>query len=195
MIQEDLSKKLTDKRFLLVLDDVWNEDPEKWYTYHRALVTGGKGSRIVVTTRNKNVGIVMGGMAPYYLNQLSDDDCWYLFRSYAFVDGKSIEDPNLVRIGMEIVKKLKGLPLAAKAIGSLLYSKDTEDDWENVLRSEIWELPSDKNNILPALRLSYNHLPPVLKRCFAFCSVFHKDYVFEKDRFVQIWMALGFIQP
>ncbi|KAM3411316.1 hypothetical protein ACQJBY_003134 [Aegilops geniculata] len=195
LLQEDLSKKLTDKRFLLVLDDVWNEDPEKWYTYHRALVTGGKGSRIVVTTRNKNVGIVMGGMAPYYLNQLSDDDCWYLFRSYAFVDGKSIEDPNLVRIGMEIVKKLKGLPLAAKAIGSLLYSKDTEDDWENVLRSEIWELPSDKNNILPALRLSYNHLPPVLKRCFAFCSVFHKDYVFEKDRLVQIWMALGFIQP
>uniref|UniRef100_A0A8R7K270 NB-ARC domain-containing protein n=1 Tax=Triticum urartu TaxID=4572 RepID=A0A8R7K270_TRIUA len=195
LLQKDLSTKLKDKRFLLVLDDVWNEDPEKWYTYRRAPLTRGKGSRFVITTRNKNVGIVMGGMAPYYLDQLSDNDCWYLFRSYAFVDGNSIEHQNLVRIGMEIVKKLKGLPLAAKAIGSLLYSKDTEDDGENVLRSEIWELPSDQNNILPALRLSYNHFPPVLKRCFAFCSVFHKDYVFEKDRLVQIWMALGFIQP
>jgi Leucine-rich repeat (LRR) protein len=195
LLQEDLSKKLKGKRFLLVLDDVWNEDPEKWDTYRRALLTGGKGSRIVVTTRNKNVGKLMGGVTPYYLNQLSDNDCWYLFRSYAFVDGNSSAHPNLEMIGMEIVKKLKGLPLAAKAIGSLLSSQGTEDDWKNVLRSEIWELPSDKNNILPALRLSYNHLPAVLKRCFAFCSVFHKDYVFEKDRLVQIWMSLGFIQP
>ncbi|KAM0861553.1 hypothetical protein ACQ4PT_045825 [Festuca glaucescens] len=137
----------------------------------------------------------MGGVTPYYLNQLSDNDCWYLFRTYAFVDGNSNAHPNLEIIGKEIVKKLKGLPLAAKAIGSLLSSQGTEDDWKNVLRSEIWELPSDKNNILPALRLSYNHLPAVLKRCFAFCSVFQKDYVFEKNRLVQIWMALGFIQP
>uniref|UniRef100_A0ACD5TA30 Uncharacterized protein n=1 Tax=Avena sativa TaxID=4498 RepID=A0ACD5TA30_AVESA len=195
LLQEDLSNKLKGKKFLLVLDDVWNEDPEKWDTYRRSLVTGGKGSRIVVTTRNKNVGKLMGGMDPYYLNQLSDSDCWYLFRSYAFVGGNSSARPNLEIIGMEIVKKLKGLPLAAKAIGSLLCSQDTEDDWKNVLRSEIWELPSDKNNVLPALRLSYNHLPAILKRCFAFCSVFHKDYVFEKDSLVQIWMALGFIQP
>nr|UBY07542.1 NBS-LRR disease resistance protein [Dasypyrum villosum] len=195
LLQEDLSKKLKGKRFLLVLDDVWNEDPEKWGTYRRALLTGGEGSRIVVTTRNKNVGKLMAGMTPYYLDQLSDNDCWSLFRSCAFVDGNSSTHPNLEMIGMEIVKKLKGLPLAAKAIGSLLCSQDTEDDWKNVLRSEIWELPSDKNNILPALRLSYNHLPAILKRCFAFCSVFHKDYVFEKDRLVQIWMALGFIQP
>ncbi|KAK1602861.1 hypothetical protein QYE76_016655 [Lolium multiflorum] len=195
LLQEDLSKKLEGKRFLLVLDDVWNEDPEKWDTYRRALVTGGKGSRIVVTTRNKNVGNLMGGVTPYYLNQLSDNDCWYLFRTYAFVDGNSIAHPNLEIIGKEIVKKLKGLPLAAKAIGSLLSSQGTEEDWKNVLRSEIWELPSDKNNILPALRLSYNHLPAVLKRCFAFCSVFQKDYVFEKNRLVQIWLALGFIQP
>nr|UBY07371.1 NBS-LRR disease resistance protein [Dasypyrum villosum] len=194
LLQEDLSKKLKGKRFLLVLDDVWNEDPEKWGTYRSALLTGGKGSRIVVTTRNKNVGKLMGGMTPYYLNQLSDNDCWSLFRSYAFVDRNSNAHPNLEMIGMEIVKKLKGLPMAAKAIGSILCSQDTEDDWKNVLRSEIWELPSDKNNILPALRLSYNHLPAILKRCFAFCSVFHKDYVFEKDRLVQIWMALGFIQ-
>lgn len=195
LLQEDLSNKLKGKRFLLVLDDVWNEDPEKWDTYRRALLTGAKGSRIIVTTRNKNVGKLMGGMTPYYLNQLSDSDCWYLFRSYAFIDGNSSAHPNLEIIGMEIVKKLKGLPLAAKAIGSLLCSQDTEEDWRNVSRSEIWELPTDKNNILPALRLSYNHLPAILKRCFAFCSVFHKDYVFEKGMLVQIWMALGFIQP
>lgn len=137
----------------------------------------------------------MGGLTPYYLKQLSYNDSWHLFRSYAFVDGDSSAHPNLEMIGKEIVHKLKGLPLAAKALGSLLCAKDNEDDWKNILESEIWELPSDKNNILPALRLSYNHLPPILKRCFAFCSVFHKDYVFEKDILVQIWMAVGYIQP
>ncbi|TVU01625.1 hypothetical protein EJB05_52898, partial [Eragrostis curvula] len=195
LLQEDLSKKLQGKRFLLVLDDVWNEDPEKWDRYRCALLSGGKGSRILVTTRNENVGKLMGGLNPYHLKQLSDKDCWQLFRNHAFVDGDSSAHPKLEMIGKEIVKKLKGLPLAAKAIGSLLCAKETEDDWKNILKSEIWELPSDKNNILPALRLSYSHLPAILKQCFAFCSVFPKDYVFEKRRLVQIWMALGFIQP
>uniref|UniRef100_A0A0D9WI38 Uncharacterized protein n=1 Tax=Leersia perrieri TaxID=77586 RepID=A0A0D9WI38_9ORYZ len=195
LLQEDLSNKLKGKRFLLVLDDVWNEDPDKWERYQCALVAGDKGSKIVVTTRNENVGKLMGGVTPYYLKQLSYDDCWHLFRSYAFIDGDSSAHPNLEMIGKKIVHKLKGLPLATKTLGSLLCAKDNEDDWKNILDSDILELPSDKNNILPALRLSYNHLPPTLKRCFAFCSVFHKDYVFEKDILVQIWMALGYIQP
>lgn len=195
LLQEDLSKKLQGKRFLLVLDDVWNEDPEKWDRYRCALVSGRKGSKIIITTRNKNVGILMGGMTPYHLKQLSNNDCWQLFKKHAFVDGDSSSHPELEMIGKDIVKKLKGLPLAAKAVGSLLCTRDAEEDWKNILKSEIWELPSDKNNILPALRLSYSHLPATLKRCFAFCSVFPKDYVFEKRRLVQIWMALGFIQP
>ncbi|KAJ6844559.1 putative disease resistance protein RGA2 [Iris pallida] len=194
-VQETLSAELKGKRFLLVLDDVWNEDPEKWYSFCGALVGAGRGSKIIVTTRNENVGRIMSGLPPYRLAQLSDGDCWRLFRSCAFVDGDSTGHPNLEKIGKEIVKKLKGLPLAAKALGSLLYEKTDEEDWRNVLRSEIWELPPDKNNILPALRLSYNHLPPRLKQCFSFCAVFHKDYVFEKKKLVQIWMALGFVQP
>ena len=53
LLQEDLSKKLKGKRFLLVLDDVWNEDPEQWDTHRRALVTRRKGSGIIVTARTK----------------------------------------------------------------------------------------------------------------------------------------------
>ncbi|KAJ0974660.1 hypothetical protein J5N97_016625 [Dioscorea zingiberensis] len=195
LLQEELFEKLKGKRYLLVLDDVWNENHEKWRRYYAALIAGERGSKIIVTTQNKNVGRIMGGSLPYHLKQLSDKDCWSLFRNCAFVDGDSSRYPKLEEIGMEIVKKLKGLPLAAKALGSLLYSKLDEDDWQNILRSEIWELPADQNNVLPALRLSYKHLPPNLKQCFAFCAVFHKDYVFERDNLVQIWMALGFIQP
>lgn len=194
-LQEDLSGKLKGKSFLLVLDDVWNEDPNKWYSFCSAFVAGEKGSRVIVTTQNENVGRIMGGLPPYKLKRLSDGDCWNLFRNCAFVDGNSSSHPNLEKIGKEIVKKLKGLPLAAKALGSLLYSKLDEEEWKEILRSEVWKLPTDKNSILPALKLSYKHLPPYLKQCFAFFSVFHKDYVFEKKKLIQIWMALGCIQP
>lgn len=184
LLQQELCDNLKGKRFLLVLDDVWNENPEKWERFCLTMQGAGEGSKIIVTTQNISVALVMGGLAPYYLKRLSNNDCWNLFRNYAFVDGNSSGHPNLVEIGMEIVKKLRGLPLAAKALGSLLYSKLEEEEWMNILRSEIWELPREKNHILPALRLSYKHLPPYLKQCFAFCSVFHKDYIFRKDKLV-----------
>ncbi|GJN17405.1 hypothetical protein PR202_gb04467 [Eleusine coracana subsp. coracana] len=124
-----------------------------------------------------------------------DDDSWSVFKSHAFRDGDcSSTYPQLELIGREIVKKLKGLPLASKALGSLLFCKTDEEDWKDILRNDIWELPAEKNNILPALRLSYNHLPPHLKQCFVFCSVYPKDYIFRREKLVKIWLALGFIR-
>uniref|UniRef100_J3L524 Uncharacterized protein n=1 Tax=Oryza brachyantha TaxID=4533 RepID=J3L524_ORYBR len=194
MLQETLSRALRGKRYLLVLDDVWNEDHDKWLSYRAALISGGLGSKIVVTSRNENVGRIMGGIEPYKLQKLSDEDSWSVLRSHAFRDGDCSAHPELEAIGREIVKKLKGLPLASKALGSLLFCKADEEEWKDILRNDIWELPADKNNILPALRLSYNHLPPHLKQCFAFCSVYPKDYVFRREKLVKIWLALGFIR-
>lgn len=195
VLQEALFGMLKGKRFLVVLDDVWNEDHEKWLSYKAALVSGRKGSKIIVTTRIENVGRVMGGIPPYRIQQLSDEDCWELFKRCAFLDGDCSAQPRLEGIGKEMVKKLKGLPLASKALGSLLYSKLDEEEWKEILKSEIWELTPDKNNILPALTLSYKHLPSHLKQCFAFCSIFHKDYIFSREKLVQIWVAEGFIRP
>ena len=77
------------------------------------------------------------------------------------------------------MKKCHDLPLAAKALGGLLHFKAEAEEWDNVLSSEIWDFPTDE--ILPALRLSYHHLPPYLKPCFAYCSIFPKDYQFHKE--------------
>lgn len=194
MLQETLSRVLRGKRYLLVLDDVWNEDSEKWLSYRAALLSGGFGSKIVVTSRNDNVGRIMGGIEPYRLQQLSVDDSWSIFKSHAFRDGDCSAHPKLEVIGRDIVKKLKGLPLASKALGSLLFCKTDEEEWKDILRNDIWELQAEKNNIMPALRLSYNHLPPHLKQCFAFCSVYPKDYIFRREKLVKIWLALGFIR-
>ena len=128
----------------------------------------------------------------HHLGQLSPEDCWSLFAKHAFEKGDSSPHPKLEEIGKEIVKKCKGLPLAAKTLGAALYSELRVKEWENVLNSKIWDLPND--GILPALRLSYSFLPSQLKRCFAYCSIFPKDFEFEKENLILLWMAEGFLQ-
>lgn len=83
---------------------------------------------------------------------------------------------------------------SCKNTWGLLQSEVEADEWRNILNSEIWDLPIDKSSKLPALRLSYYHLPPQLKRCFAYCSIFPKSYEFKKEKLVLLWMAEGFLQ-
>ncbi|KAK8928221.1 putative disease resistance protein RGA3 [Platanthera zijinensis] len=105
-------------------------------------------------------------------------------------------NPNLVEIGRQIVKKCGGVPLAAKALGSLLRFKKTESDWMAIKDSELWKLSGDDNyEILPALKLSYDHLSSCLKQCFTYCSIFPKDYEIDVTMLVRLWDAEGFLKP
>ncbi|GAB4841374.1 hypothetical protein Ancab_022104 [Ancistrocladus abbreviatus] len=99
------------------------------------------------------------------LHKLSNEDGWSFFSRYAFQSGSSAgADPQLVKIGQEIIEKCDGLPLAIKILTSLLHSKSERRHWEKFLDSSIWDLPSGNNDILPALSLSYCFLPSCLKR-------------------------------
>ncbi|KAI8013737.1 putative disease resistance RPP13-like protein 1 [Camellia lanceoleosa] len=193
MIQVKLKELFSGKKFLIVLDDVWNENYGHWESLSQPFRYGAHGSRIIVTTRNVSVASVMKTVHIHRLQILPFEDCWKLFAKYAFEKGDSNSHPNLENIGKEIVKKCKALPLAAKTLAGLLRSKRDAEDWNNVLKSAIWDLPED--NILPALRLSYHYLPAHLKRCFAYCSVFPKDYEFEMRELVLLWIAEGFVKP
>ncbi|KAF2293713.1 hypothetical protein GH714_004259 [Hevea brasiliensis] len=134
---------------------------------------------------------MMGCVQSYPLKQLSYDDCLSIFAQHALGAKNFDERLDLQAIGEKIVKRCKGLPLAAQAIGGVLRGEGNHTMWEKVLGSDIWE---DKTDILPALRLSYHHLPSHLKRCFAYCAIFPKDYEFDKNELVGQWMAEGFLQ-
>ncbi|KAL6337213.1 hypothetical protein AAG906_036527 [Vitis piasezkii] len=183
------------KRYLLVLDDVWNSDREKWLKLKELLMGGAGGSKIVVTTRKKSVASVLGTFPAQELKGLPDEDCQSLFLKCAFKDGQGKQYPNLVKIRNEIVKKCGGVPLALRSLGGLLYSKLEERDWELVRDNEIWTLEEKNDGILPALKLSYDELPSHLKPCFVFCSMFPKDYTFNNIELIQLWLARGLIQP
>ncbi|XP_077217065.1 putative disease resistance protein RGA3 [Tasmannia lanceolata] len=190
-LQVRLKEELSGKRFLLVLDDVWHDNPNDLQRLQSPFSFGAKGSRIIVTTRSATVARIMGTECNrwYNLGCLDEDDSWSLFRGES-----SVVSPNLVAIGKEIVKKCNGLPLAIEALGGLLRSNTDEKKWRNILESDMWEISRMRNDIIPILKFSYDHLPAYLKQCFVYCSLFPKDYEFDKDTLIQLWIAEGFIQ-
>ncbi|GMN37867.1 hypothetical protein TIFTF001_042707 [Ficus carica] len=199
-LQDELKTSLTGKRFLYVLDDVWNEDYQFWELLLSPMRSGGRGSRVIVTTRSTIVVSKMRNARAYDLRTITDDDCLQLLTKHAFDDIGSNEQSNFHDLGIEIVKRCKGLPLAVKAVAGVLRSTHPEE-WRLILHSDIWELQIQENHnlkILPALWLSYYFLPANLKRCFAYFSIFPKDYEFrenEIEKIIWLWMAEGLLQP
>ncbi|KAK7307366.1 hypothetical protein VNO77_40358 [Canavalia gladiata] len=188
--QKEVQLVLRGKRYLLVLDDVWNEDHVKWEELKSLLQCGSgtKGASILVTTRHENVASMMGTVGSVHrLLPLSMDDNWSLFQHHAFREDEE-EHTELISIGKEIVKKCTGLPLASKTLGSLLRFKRGKNQWLHVKEY----LPED-NIIMDALRLSYLNLSLPLRRCFAFCAIFPKDARIMKEDLIYLWIANAFI--
>ncbi|CAI0461931.1 unnamed protein product [Linum tenue] len=189
-LQIELRGRLTQKKFLLILDDVWNESDREWDLLQTPLKYGAKGSKIIATTRHLNVASVMSTTDTYHLNPLTSDDCWMIFSSCASLDGNLSARPELETVGRQLVEKCQGLPLAARTLGALLHTEQDVEKWEKILKSNLWDLHDE---ILPALILSYQYLPSYLKQCFAYCAIFPKDYRFQKEELVLLWMSEGFI--
>ncbi|XP_072978250.1 disease resistance protein RGA2-like [Typha angustifolia] len=193
-LQVNLKEKLRSQRFLLVLDDVWNENERNvWEKLRTPLLHGKEGSKIIVTSRLQRVAALMGTVDPIILDGLPEDEYWCFFTKCAFGVADPEEHPRLVATGKEIAKRLKGSPLAAKTLGALLKDNLNEEHWQSILKSDIWELDQGEDDIMSVLRLSYRHLPVHLQRCFAYCSMFPKDWIFKPDDLIYMWIAEGFI--
>lgn len=196
VLQVKLKERLTGTGlpFLLVLDDLWNENVADWELLRQPFIHAAQGSHILVTTRSQRVASIMCAVHVHNLQPLSDGDCWSLFIKTVFGNQDPCLDQEIGDLAERIVHKCRGLPLAVKTLGGVLRFEGKVKEWERVLSSRIWDLPADKSNLLPVLRVSYYYLPAHLKRCFAYCSIFPKGHAFEKEKVVLLWMAEGFLQ-
>ncbi|WMV55586.1 hypothetical protein MTR67_048971 [Solanum verrucosum] len=192
-LQVNLKDRLKGKKFLIVLDDVWNDNYNEWDDLRNLFVQGDMGSKIIVTTRKESVALMMGSGA-INVGTLSSEVSWDLFKRHSLENRDPEEHPEFEEVGRKIADKCKGLPLALKSLSGILRCKSEVYEWIDILRSEIWELPSCLNGILPALMLSYNDLPAHLKQCFAYCAIYPKDYPFCKDQVIHLWIANGLVQ-
>ncbi|XP_057957439.1 putative disease resistance protein RGA3 [Malania oleifera] len=195
---ENIKDKLEGKIYLLVLDDVWNEDQNKWEDLRsRLLPVSSKnvGNSIVVTTRSDKVASIMKTHSPHRLGKLSEENCWAIFEQKAFVDGGAPKTQDFIDIGRGIVKKCGGVPLAAKVLGGIMRFKREKQEWLCILESETWNLPESEDGIIAALKLSFDNLPSAsLKQCFAYTAIFPKDYFIQRVKLIKLWMAQGFLE-
>ncbi|XP_059651961.1 putative disease resistance protein RGA4 [Cornus florida] len=192
-LQSLLRGKINGKKYILVLDDVWNDKRDVWLKLEELLKGGSRGSKILLTTRSDLVANVSGAHSPHVLEGLSEESSWSLFKQIAFKNAEGLKNTCRVNIGEEIARKCKGVPLAIRAVGSLLYSKDTDHEWLFFKNNDLSKIAQEEDIILPILKLSYEHLPSHLKGCFAFCSLYAKDEEIDRRELIQLWIAHGFI--
>ncbi|XP_027337044.1 putative disease resistance protein RGA1 [Abrus precatorius] len=193
-LQRELQQKISGKKYLLVLDDIWNERHDKWAELRKYLMCGAQDSKILVTTRSKKVAKAMTASTSYLLKGLTDEESWSLLKNIAFEGDSKGVNQNLESMGKEIAKNCKGVPLAVKTLGGLLREQTEEREWENVLRGGFWKSCEEQDSIMPILKLSYHNLSPEMRQCFAYCSLYPKDSRIPKDKLIQLWTAQGYLE-
>ncbi|XP_020098656.1 putative disease resistance protein RGA3 isoform X1 [Ananas comosus] len=198
-LHEKLKEKLTSKRFLLILDDVWNDDNmTEWEKLVAPLKSGQRGSKILLTTRMGSVADMVANVMKckresLNLNELEESDYMSLFNKHAFLGVNPDDYKNLQPIGQHIAKKLGGYPLAIKVMGGMLNSYMDYEYWKKILEEDIMKLQLGKDGIMTILRLSYDHLSTNLQLCFRYCSLFPQDYMFKRKKLVNMWIGSSLI--
>ncbi|XP_050368205.1 putative disease resistance protein RGA3 [Argentina anserina] len=184
---------LEGKRFLLVLDDVWSPTLTQWEELIKPLRNGAIGSRVLVTTRKEEIVVLMKATTQMIsLKKLGEAFCLSLFYYSADVDESRVSK-EFLDVGLEIVKRCKGLPLVAKTLGSLMRNKNKIQEWRAILNSKIWELKVIEHEVFQPLLLSYYDLDPPLRLCLLYCIIYPKDCVYYKSNLVELWMSQDYL--
>uniref|UniRef100_J3MYI3 Uncharacterized protein n=1 Tax=Oryza brachyantha TaxID=4533 RepID=J3MYI3_ORYBR len=195
-LRVEMSKILHQKRYLIILDDVWSV--ADFLKIREFLVDNGLGSRVIITTRIEEVASIAEDGCKISLEPLDNHDAWLLFCRKAFPKIENhVCPPELRQCGMNIVDKCDGLPLALVAIGGLLSLKPRDkNEWRLFYNQLISEVHNNENlnQVEKILNLSYKNLPSYLKNCFLYCAMFPEDYIIQRKRLIRLWIAEGFIE-
>lgn len=189
-LADRLRKLLMFKRYLLLIDDVW--ETSAWDDLKLCFPEHNMGSRIILTTRHYEVAsYAKHDSDPHMLRSLNNDESWMLLNKKVF-NNESF--PFILRdAGQEIVRKCDGLPLSIILIaGILIRMKKEKYCWEQVATNLG---PNIQDQMEGTLDLSYQNLPPYLKPCFLYLGVFSEDEEIQVSKLTWLWIAEGFIKP
>ncbi|KAH6795176.1 hypothetical protein C2S52_005653 [Perilla frutescens var. hirtella] len=188
-----LHQELFGRRYLIVLDDMW--DVQAWDNLNRFLPNDCNGSRILVTTRLQQLATNFGSCEPYNVSLLDEENSWKLIHEYVF--GREECPIEFEEIGRSIARGCGGLPLALAVIGGLLAKSERKRDFWEYVEKNVTSYAKDANDkhCIKILRLSYSELPIHLKPCFLYLAVFPKNIEMRRSRLIRLWVAEGFIKP
>uniref|UniRef100_A0A0E0L898 AAA+ ATPase domain-containing protein n=1 Tax=Oryza punctata TaxID=4537 RepID=A0A0E0L898_ORYPU len=192
---DNLRDYLKQKRYIVVVDDIWK--PEPWNFIGEALVKTSPGSIIILTTRVKEVAMSSssshGGFV-YPMKHLDDAHSKRLFYKRIF-DCEEQCPPEFEQASKEILERCDGIPLAIISISSFLADRQSLYHWNEVKKIISSPLPGNKHleTMQSVLALSYYNLPHDLRSCLLYLSSFPEDCVIAKDHLVSRWIAEGFI--
>nr|UBY07011.1 NBS-LRR disease resistance protein [Dasypyrum villosum] len=195
--EELIEERLKYKRFLLVLDDIWQiSNVGDWEKLLSILnQSQEKGSMVLVTTRFRAIAqMVKTTSHSIELDGLNSGEFRKLFLTFVFGDEQCPRDKHfLLETGDKIMEKLKGSPLAAKTVGRLLSKEHSLYHWKRVLKSKEWERQTD--GIMSALRLSYDFLPFHLQQCFSYSALVPEDIYLRSYDLISLWIGLDILIP
>ncbi|KAH0657487.1 hypothetical protein KY289_026235 [Solanum tuberosum] len=191
-VADKLRKQLYGKRYLIVLDDVW--DTTTWDELTRPFPNGTKGSRIILTTRKKEVAL-HGKVytAPLDLRLLRSEESWELLEKRAF--GNESCPVELLDVGKEIAENCKGLPLVVDLIAGVISGREKKKSvWLEVVNNLHSFILKNEVEVMKVIEISYDHLPDHLKPCLLFFVGWPKDIAATIYELQAAWIAGGFVE-
>ncbi|KAJ4798327.1 Disease resistance protein (CC-NBS-LRR class) family [Rhynchospora pubera] len=188
-IMPKLKSFLSNQRYLIILDDVW--EVSLWEQLQDALPNNENGSRVMITSRSIDVAPVDLKIPPYKLKLLNDKDSLNLLLKTALscqeFDKKC--PIELLELADALSKKCKGLPLALNVLGGILSKKDqTYHAWKDMLDTLDW-YSNKGESCMNVLAMSYEDMPYYLKPCFLHLACFPEDYEIDVKDLIRMWIA------
>ncbi|KQJ92578.1 putative disease resistance RPP13-like protein 3 [Brachypodium distachyon] len=187
---DELRELLENKRYLIVIDDIW--DKSSWNIMKYALIDSNCGSRIITTTRIFEVAEEADDV--YKQKPLSSATSKELFYTRLSIGKCKIISGQPIEISGKILQKCGGVPLAIITIASLLASKPWED-WSEVYDSIGFGDGANihVDNTREILLYSYYDLPCYLRACLLHLSIYPEDHKIQKNTLIWKWVAEGFV--